>query len=142
MPARVKPSFLARAKRFLRFARPRGGAKFQPPPVMVIGVQPFEVWRAPVLHSSLLPLLSLSSFSLFLSPGVTILRARTRRILKFRRRGGERGFRIAREITALDNAFACQLARGWADRDQIREISDPSFSAGELKKTGEGGEGR
>lgn len=137
MPARVKPSFLARAKRFLRFARPRGGAKFQPPPVMVIGVQPFEVWRAPVLHSSLLPLLSLLFFPFL----VTILRARTRRILKFRRRGGERGFRIAREITALDNAFACQLARGWADRDQIREISDPSFSAGELKKTGEG-EGR
>lgn len=133
MPARVKPSFLARAKRFLRFARPRGGAKFQPPPVMVIGVQPFEVWRAPVLHSSLLLLLSLLFFPLL----VTILRARTRRILKFRRRGGERGFRIAREITALDNAFACQLARGWADRDQIREISDPSFSAGELKKTGE-----
>lgn len=139
MPARVKPSFLARAKRFLRFARPRGGAKFQPPPVMVIGVQPFEVWRAPVLHSSLLPLLSLLFFPFLVT--VTILRARTRRILKFRRRGGERGFRIAREITALDNAFACQLARGWADRDQIREISDPSFSAGELKKTGEG-EGR
>lgn len=109
MPARVKPSFLARAKRFLRFARPRGGAKFQPPPVMVIGVQPFEVWRAPVLHSSLLPLLSLLFFPFL----VTILRARTRRILKFRRRGGERGFRIAREITVLDNAFACQLARGW-----------------------------
>lgn len=137
MPARVKPSFLARAKRFLRFARPRGGAKFQPPPVMVIGVQPFEVWRAPVLHSSLLPLLSLLFFPFLVTGRHDI----TRRIFKFRRRGGERGFRIAREITALDNTFACQLARGWADRDQIREISDPSFSAGELKKTGEG-EGR
>lgn len=40
-----------------------------PPPAMVIGVQPFEVWRAPVLLHSPRPhrRFSLSSFSLFLS---------------------------------------------------------------------------
>lgn len=137
MPARVKPSFLARAKRFL-CARRRGGAKFQrlPPSVMVIGVQPFEVWRASnVLHSSLRAhhqpaasfFLSLPSpFSLFFFPFLVtgchdIIRARARRKRNFKiPQEGRGGFRIAREITALDNAFACQLARGWGGRGRPR----------------------
>lgn len=154
MPARVKPSFLARAKRFL-CARRRGGAKFQrlPPSVMVIGVQPFEVWRASnVLHSSLrahhqpaasfflsLPPPSLSSFSLFLSPGVTILYAPVRGvsgILKFHRRGGEdfESREKSRPLTTRSRVNSREGGGGRADRDQIREISDPSFSAGELKR--------
>lgn len=123
MPAR-RQAFLSRPRETIFVLCPvQEGARnpnSAPPPAMVIGVQPFEVWRAPVLLHSPRPL------SLLFFPFLVIDVTRRKRNFKILRGG----FGIAREITALDNAFSCQLARGWADRDQIREISDPSFSAG------------